>query len=69
MFPLTPAFHVNGDLLAQAEVTLEHEVAALAKEKELMATTTAADNDVIYLNVGGTVCATKRSTLTQVCTV
>lgn len=34
-----------------------------------MAKIPVADSDVVYLNVGGTVLATKWSTLTQVCTV
>ena len=68
---LFPVLHPTRLLwfLLQAEATLEQEVAALAKEKEMMTKVLTADNDIIYLNVGGTFLATKRSTLTQVCCV
>lgn len=55
--------------MIQSEATLMQEVAAVAKEKEVMAKTPTADSDIIYLNVGGSGFTTKRSMLTQVCTV
>ena len=60
---------LQGDLTTttlQAEGKLKNQVAAFEQEKILMTTVPVADNDILTLNVGGTLLATKRSTLTQV---
>ncbi|KAL3135141.1 hypothetical protein ABBQ32_008076 [Trebouxia sp. C0010 RCD-2024] len=59
------ALQINRQAGPVAEANLKKEVAALAREEESMARNSAADHDIIHLNVGGTVLATRRSTLTQ----
>ena len=71
---------LQGDLVCfqddyQAEVNLKKQTAAFffffffsQQEKAMMAMVSVADNDILTPNVGGTLLATKRSTLTQVCT-
>ena len=50
----------------QAEGNLRQNFEALQKEKETMAKVPVADNDILTLNVGGTIVVTKRATLIQV---
>ena len=52
----------------QAQAALTQDKEAFEREKDLMQTVPAADNDIVNLNVGGTLLSTKRSTLTQVFT-
>lgn len=52
----------------QDQAELKQQIGLFEQEKKLMATVPVADNDVLSLNVGGTLLTTKRSTLTQVCT-
>lgn len=51
----------------QGEAELKRQIEVFEQEKKLMTTVAVADNDVLNLNTGGTLLATKRSTLTQVC--
>lgn len=51
--------------LEEAQTKLERQIELFEQEKKLMATVAVADNDVLNLNVGGTLLTTKRSTLTQ----
>jgi len=51
----------------EEQAKLKHDTEAFEQEKKSMATVAVAENDVLNLNVGGTLLATKRSTLTQVC--
>ena len=51
---------------AQAQDEVRRQLAALEQEKKLMQTLDVADNDIVDLNVGGTLFSTKRSTLMQV---
>ena len=53
----------------QAQADLQQGKEALKQEKALMQTLPVADNDIVNLNVGGTLLSTKRSTLTQVFTL
>ena len=53
----------------QAQTKLKRDVEAFEQEKKMMATVPVADNDILYLNVGGELVSTKRSTLTQVTVV
>lgn len=50
----------------QAEDILRQKTEALQKEREIMAKVPVADNDLLTLNIGGSIQVTKRSTLTQV---
>ena len=50
----------------QAESDLRQKAEALQKEKAIMAKLPVADNDILTLNVGGTIFVTKRATLIQV---
>lgn len=54
------------DLLGLHEGDLRQKFEAQQKEKGMMAKVPVADNDILPLNVGGTILATKRATLTQV---
>ena len=51
---------------AKAEAALDDRASHFADENKQMATVPVADNDVVDVNVGGTIVSTKRSTLTQV---
>ncbi len=50
----------------QAEAALDDRAKNFADENKQMTTFPVADNDVVDINVGGTILSTKRSTLTQV---
>ena len=50
----------------QAEANIKSKEQALQLERQQMASVPVADNDVIHLNVGGSLTSTKRLTLTQV---
>lgn len=60
------ASFVNTSWFLQAEGDLRQKTVALQKEKEIMAKVPVADNDLLTLNIGGSIQVTKRSTLTQV---
>ncbi len=51
---------------AKAEAALDDRANHFADENKQMATVPVADNDVVDINVGGTIVSTKRSSLTQV---
>ena len=57
---------VTNWLRVQAQALLHEEVQHFAQENRLMTSVQVADNDVLELNVGGSLMTTKRSTLTQV---
>ena len=50
----------------QAEAALNDRVKHFEDENKQMTTVEVADNDIIDINIGGTIVSTKRSTLTQV---
>lgn len=50
----------------QAEAALDNRVKHFEDENKQMTTVHVADNDIIDINIGGTIVSTKRSTLTQV---
>jgi len=50
----------------QAEAALDDRVKHFEDENKQMTTVQVADNDIVDINVGGTIVSTKRSTLTQV---
>lgn len=51
---------------AQARVDLERQTEAFRHEQQRMQAVIVADDDIVNLNVGGTLLSTRRSTLTQV---
>ena len=55
-------------LCTQEQSELKQQLEALQREKELMQSVAVADNDIVNLNIGGTLMSSKRLTLTQVCT-
>ena len=50
----------------QAEANIQSKEQALQLEHQQMASVPVADNDIIHLNIGGSLLSTKRLTLTQV---
>lgn len=62
---LNSLFEDREKQLAEDQAELKQQIELFEQEKKLMATVPVADNDVLSLNVAGTLLTTKRSTLTQ----